>query len=112
MYLQVISQVKQRVAVGDWQPGQKIPSIRGLAVALKISVITIKRAYLELEREGIIITRQGKGSVIAERPQLGEDLRGKELDEHLSKAARLGALLGLDQEQLVRRFQGFINPPE
>jgi len=56
MYLQIMEQVKQRVAVGDWAAGEEIPSIRQLAVALRVSVITVKRAYLELEREGVILT--------------------------------------------------------
>ena len=67
MYLQIMEQVKQRVAVGDWAPGDEIPSIRQLAMALRVSVITIKRAYLELEREGVIVTQHGKGSIIAPR---------------------------------------------
>lgn len=68
MYLQIMEQIRQRVAVGDWVPGQKIPSIRQLAVALRVSVITVKRAYLELEHDGIIVTQQGKGSIVAPIP--------------------------------------------
>jgi GntR family transcriptional regulator len=52
IYLQIIEQVKRRIALGDWTEGQPIPSIRQLAVDLQVSVITVKRAYLELEREG------------------------------------------------------------
>jgi GntR family transcriptional regulator len=62
MYLQIMDQVKQKIAVGDWTPGEEIPSIRQLAVALRVSVITVKRAYLELEHEGVIVTHHGKGS--------------------------------------------------
>ena len=58
IYLQIMEQIKQRVAVGDWIEGQDIPSIRQLAVDLQVSVITVKRAYLELEREGVIVTQQ------------------------------------------------------
>ena len=65
MYLQIMEQIKQRIAVGDWAEGQAIPSIRQLAVDLQVSVITVKRAYLELEREGVIVTQQGKGSRVA-----------------------------------------------
>ncbi len=105
MYLQIIEQVKQRVAVGDWPPGSMIPSIRALAVELKISVITIKRAYLELEREGVIVTRQGKGSQVAPNPELGEDLRGQELAEHLEKSVRLAESLGIEREDLRDRLE-------
>jgi len=60
MYLQIIEQVRRRIAVGDWGPGQEIPSIRALAVSTRVSVITVKRAYLELEHAGVIVTRHGK----------------------------------------------------
>ena len=67
MYLQIMEQIRRRIAVGDWQPGHELPSIRALAAAIQVSVITVKRAYLELERDGVIVTRQGKGSFVAEQ---------------------------------------------
>jgi transcriptional regulator, GntR family len=65
MYLQIMEQIKQRVAQGDWAQGEKVPSIRELAVATSVSVITVKRAYQELEREGVLVTQQGIGSFVA-----------------------------------------------
>jgi GntR family transcriptional regulator len=104
LYLQVMEQIVRRVAVGDLQPGAELPSIRELAAGLKVSVITIKRAYLELEHEGIIVTRQGKGSVVAERPGLQSSLQEQELKEHLIQAASLGLLLGISKTELQRRI--------
>jgi GntR family transcriptional regulator len=95
MYLQIVDQIKQRVAVGDWIPGQEIPSIRGLAADLRVSVITVKRAYFELEREGIIVTCQGKGSFIADgSPELGTRVRQEELLRHLTATIEISKLLG------------------
>jgi GntR family transcriptional regulator len=105
MYLQIMEQIKQKVAVGDWQRGAEIPSIRQLAVALSVSVITVKRAYLELEREGVIVTHHGKGSFIATDPALSPRLYDEELAEHLEQAARLGTLLGLSSEEIADRLQ-------
>jgi len=105
MYLQIMEQIKQRVAVGDWPRGEEIPSIRQLAVELNISVITIKRAYLELEREGVIVTQQGKGSTVAMDPSLGARLYGQDLARHLDQAARLGALLGFSPVELAARLR-------
>jgi GntR family transcriptional regulator len=105
MYLQIMEQIKQRVAVGDWPRGQEIPSIRQLAVELRVSVITIKRAYLELEREGVIVTQHGKGSTVAVDPGLGSRLYDQELTEHLDHALRVGELLGLSQEELIARLR-------
>src|SRR5580698_3021296 len=103
MYLQIVEQIKQRVAVGDWASGQEIPSIRQLAVALRVSVITVKRAYLELEREGVIVTQHGKGSMVASNPELTPQIYEQELAEHVEQAVRLGELLGLSSRELSDR---------
>lgn len=104
LYTQIIEQVKRRVAVGDLPPGSELPSIRQLASDLQISVITIKRAYLELERDGVIFTRQGKGSVVAERPGLQASIQEEELQEHLEQVANLGLLLGKSKTEMQRRL--------
>lgn len=104
LYLQVIEQVKRRVAVGDLPPGTELPSIRESAAALKVSVITIKRAYLELEREGVIVTRQGKGSVIADKPGLQSSIQERELRHHLAEAIKLAQLMGISKTELQRRL--------
>ena len=99
MYLQIMEQIRRRIAVGDWQPGHELPSIRALAAAVQVSVITVKRAYLELERDGVIVTRQGKGSFVADSADLGTQLRRDELDEHLSAAADIGRAARIDAER-------------
>jgi GntR family transcriptional regulator len=105
IYLQIIEQIKRRIAVGDWTEGQPIPSIRQLAVDLQISVITVKRAYLELEREGVIVTQQGRGSRVASSPGLGLRLHQEELQQHLEQAIRLSALLGIEPKELESRLR-------
>ena len=109
MYLQIMEQIKERISVGDWVPGQQIPSIRQLAVDLQVSVITVKRAYLELEHEGVIVTRHGKGSQVAENVDLGTRLREAELDQHLEQAAKLGGALGLGAEDLEERLRTVVD---
>ena len=105
MYLQIMEQIKQRIAVGDWKEGQAIPSIRQLAVDLEVSVITVKRAYLELEREGVIVTQQGKGSHVASGAGLGARLREQELQQHLEQATRIAAALGIQPKDLEHRLR-------
>jgi GntR family transcriptional regulator len=68
-------------------------------------VITVKRAYLELERDGVIVTRQGKGSFVADSPDLGTQLRRDQLDEHLSAAADIGRELGLTTDEIGSRLR-------
>ncbi len=105
IYLQIMEQIIQRIAVGDWAEGQAIPSIRQLAVDLQVSVITVKRAYLELEREGVIVTQHGKGSYVASTPGLGARLREQELHQHLEQATRIAAMLGIQPKQLEARLR-------
>jgi len=104
LYLQVIEQIQRRVAVGDLPPGTELPSIRQLAADLSVSVITIKRAYLELERYGTITTRQGKGSIVSDDPGLSTSIAERELESHLNEAAQLGSLLGLSKREMQRRM--------
>src|SRR6185312_3467260 len=101
----ILEQIKQRIAVGDWAEGQPIPSIRQLAVDLQISVITVKRAYLELEREGVIVTQQGRGSRVASTPGLGARLREQELMQHLERATQIAALLGIEPKELEGKLR-------
>jgi len=105
MYLQILEQVRRRIAIGDWQPGDELPSIRALAASVQVSVITVKRAYLELERSGIIVTRQGKGSFVADTADLRTRLQHGELDEHLSSAIEVGRQLGLGATELEGRLR-------
>jgi GntR family transcriptional regulator len=105
MYLQIMEQMKQRIAVGDWAAGQAIPSIRQLAADIGVSVITVKRAYLELEREGVIVTRQGKGCFVASDSDVGTRIREQELARHLDQAVRSAAMMGLSQKNLEKRIR-------
>ena len=108
MYLQIIEQIRHRIAAGEWPPGYELPSIRALAVSSRVSVITVKRAYFELERAGVIVTRQGKGSFVAEHYELGLKLQHEELDAHLGAAADLARALGLPEDELVTRLRAVI----
>jgi DNA-binding transcriptional regulator YhcF (GntR family) len=105
MYLQIMEQIRQKVAIGEWKSGEIIPSIRAMAVELQVSVITVKRAYLELEREGVIVTQHGKGSIVARDPDLGTRLYDQEFEEHLRQVVRIGMLLGLSEDEIAERLR-------
>jgi len=108
MYVQLVEQIRQRIAVGDWPPGHELPSIRALAAEARVSVITVKRAYFDLEREGLIVTRQGKGSFVAEGLDLGTGLQFRELDAHLSAAVDIGRALRLTPEDIEQRLRDVV----
>lgn len=105
LYQQVKDQLRHRIAVGELKGGDEIPSIRQLAADIRVSVITIKRAYLELELEGVIQTRQGRGSFVADNVQLGDLLKEQELTSHLRAAVQSAALLHLTEDQLIERLR-------
>ena len=105
LYLQIKEQIRHRIAVGELQAGDEIPSIRALAAEIRVSVITIKRAYLELEHEGVIQTRQGRGSYVSADATLGDSLKEQELDEHLAAAVQAARLLNLDEDALAARLR-------
>ncbi|MCW8869108.1 MAG: GntR family transcriptional regulator [Proteobacteria bacterium] len=105
MYIQIMEQIKQLVAQGDWAQGEKVPSIRELAVATKVSVITVKRAYQELEREGVLVTQQGIGSFVANNENLGNQIMQTEIDKHLKQALTHASSYGISVMDLMTRLQ-------
>ena len=105
MYLQIMEQIRRLIALGNWKVGQALPSIRQLAVDLQVSVITVKRAYLELEHEGIIATQHGKGSVVAAGGDVGSRIHEEELAKHLNQAVRIASLLGLSPREIQSRVR-------
>lgn len=90
IYEQIAAQIKDQIVDGTLEPGQALPSIRALAKDLRISVITTKRAYDELEAQGFLTTVAGKGCFVAEQnTQLIRESRLREIEEHLQSAAEL-----------------------
>ena len=105
IYEQICQQIKQLIQTGRLTPGQALPSIRLLAKDLRISVITTKRAYEELEREGYVYTVAGKGSFVAERnPELLREENLRAIESHMEEIARLAAGCGLNNDDLVEMF--------
>lgn len=100
MYQQVIDQITTKVAMGDWPAGSALPSIRELASASQVSVITVKRAYQELERSGVIVTRHGKGSFVAESQEAPRALLRAELHQHLDALLACADRLGLSRDDI------------
>jgi len=105
LYLQIGEQIRLRIAAGDWGPGKELPSIRALAADLRVSVITVKRAYLDLESQGLIVTRHGKGSFVADTQGLADELNDQKLEHHLEAVAEVARLLGLSEDELTARLR-------
>ena len=101
IYEQIVLQMKDLILAGDLQEGQQLPSIRALASDLRISVITTKRAYAELESQGFIETVQGKGSFVAGgNTELLREERLRHIEELLGSAVRAARGAGIELQEL------------
>ncbi|MCM3722142.1 MULTISPECIES: GntR family transcriptional regulator [Solibacillus] len=101
IYEQITDQLKQAILTGTLLTGDSLPSIRALAKELKISVMTTKRAYADLERDGFIVTIAGKGSYVSERNQdfLREELI-RQIEVHFTKVVSIAKTANVPKEEL------------
>ena len=106
IYDQIYSQIKAQIIAGKLSPGEALPSIRALAKDLRISVITTKRAYDELEADGFLYTVAGKGCFVAEKNlDLIREQKLKELEDHLDAAVELAAQCGVSALELMEMLR-------
>ena len=101
IYEQIVDQIKAAIVVGDIKPGDLRPSVRQQSKDLRISVITTKRAYEELEQAGFLYTVAGKGCFVAEKnTELLREENLSRIEEHLAEIRRLAAQCGLTRREL------------
>lgn len=103
MYKQVNDQIKETIADGTLQPEDKLPSIREMSKELKISIITIKRAYADLESEGLIFTRTGMGSFVANinKDTLRED-KLSEIKKEIRRILTAGKKVNIHANDVIK----------
>ncbi len=102
IYDQIYQQIKAQIINGELREDEPLPSIRSLAKELHISVITTKRAYEELEKDGFIYTAPGRGSFVAQKnTELLREETLKQIEEHLDAALKLGAAGGYDTNDII-----------
>ena len=106
IYEQLRRQLREKILAGELTEGQALPSIRLLAKELRISVITTKRAYDELEAEGFIRTMPGKGSFVApQNPELYREEARKKVEEHLTEALEAARGGGIPPEKVQKMLE-------
>lgn len=106
IYLQIMNQLKEQILKGELTESEPLPSIRKLAKELNISVITTKRAYDELEREGFIVTVAGKGSFVAViNHDMLRETKLKYVEDKMSEAIETAKAVGLTLEELQEMVQ-------
>ena len=102
IYEQIAAQIKHAILTGELQPGETLPSIRALARDLRISVITTKRAYEDLEAAGFITTMPGRGSFVApQNPALHREQALTQVEEALSQAIAAARRGGVNLEEVT-----------
>lgn len=105
IYDQIYSQIRNLIIAGKLKEGDVLPSIRGLAKDLRISVITTKRAYEELEREGFIYSVTGKGSFVAgKNTELIREANLKKIEESMMEIYELAKSCGMSRQELMEMF--------
>ncbi|MBS6861263.1 MAG: GntR family transcriptional regulator [Clostridiales bacterium] len=113
IYEQITQQVKAAIMKGELSPGDPLPSMRVLAKELRISVITTKRAYEDLEREGFLVSVVGKGSFVASQdPALLREARLREVEEHLERAVEAARTGGIALSELQETLALLYGEPE
>ncbi|NPV42639.1 MAG: GntR family transcriptional regulator [Firmicutes bacterium] len=106
LYQQIVTQIKNQIIRGELEEGEALPSMRNLAKELQISVITTKRAYEELEREGYIVTVAGKGSFVAgQNRELLRERRLKIIEEKLAEVIAESRVLNIGLDELKEMIQ-------
>ena len=105
IYEQIIDQIKAAIVSGELAEGEQLPSIRALANSLRVSAITTKRAYADLEAAGLIETVQGKGTYVAGgNAELIREEQMREVEGLLAKAVERGRTIGLTDDELSEMF--------
>lgn len=106
LYEQIVNQIKNQIIIGELEPGDSLPSIRNLAKDLRISVITTKRAYEELEKDGFIETVAGKGSFVAgQNMELLREKRLRLIEEKLNEIILESKVLGISKDELKEMLE-------
>ena len=113
IYEQITSQIKALIISGELETGEPIPSMRALAKSLHVSVITVQKAYEDLQRDGFIETTVGRGSFVSARNKdFYQEEQQRQAEEHLQSAADIGRTSGIPLDKLTELLSIFYEEEE
>ncbi len=113
IYQQIADQLRDEILTGRRKQGEFLPSIRGLAKDLKISVITTMKAYEQLEAEGMVTAVQGKGFYInAQDSEMMQEQHLREVESSLLAAIRSARIAGMEDAELIQTLQTLLSMTE
>lgn len=103
LYRQIVDGIRREISAGRLSPGDELPSFRALAEQLLVSLITVKRAYEELEREGIIFRRQGLGTFVSESgDSRSRENKARQATEHLRQGVAEAMEVGMNAKEITQ----------
>lgn len=106
IYEQIKREIKKAILQNELKESEALPSVRNLAKDLRISVLTVKKAYDELEQEGYIKTVQGKGSfVIPRNKELAKEEQIKQIEQHIEEIINISKLTGISKKEIIDLFE-------
>lgn len=106
IYQQIAAQFQEDILAGKWKEGEYLPSIRGLARELRISVITTMKAYEELEKQGLVTAMQGKGYYVnAQDSEMLREQHIRKMEESMQDAIKAARIAGLGNEEVIEAFK-------
>lgn len=106
LYEQIKNAIKENILKNKVEEGEQLPSVRTLSKDLKVSILTVKKAYDELEEEGFVESRQGLGTFVAAKDsEVKREELQKKLEEHLQEAINLSIQLNLDKKTILELFE-------
>ena len=113
IYEQITSQIKALIMSGELQTGDPIPSMRALAKSIHVSVITVQKAYEDLQRDGFVETTVGRGSFVsAHNKDFFQEEQQRKAEEHLQEAADIARTSGISLDKLIDLLNMFYQGEE
>ncbi|NMW84378.1 GntR family transcriptional regulator [Peptoniphilus sp. AGMB00490] len=110
LYEQIKNAIKENILKNSVAAGEQLPSVRTLSKDLKVSILTVKKAYDELESEGFVESRQGLGTFVSRKDsEVKREELQKKLEKHLQEAINLSAELNLDKKTIIELFEFLYN---
>lgn len=105
IYVQLKQAIRLAIATDKYPPGSQLPTVRQLAVQLKINANTVSRVYLELESEEVLTTRQGKGTFVRDRPEVNVSVKENNLNKIIDDVIIKASSLGFSSKELLKAIE-------
>ncbi|MDX8362326.1 MULTISPECIES: GntR family transcriptional regulator [Bacillaceae] len=108
IYMQLVDRISHKIVRGELKPGDKLKSVREMAVESGVNPNTVQRTYSEMERVGIVETRRGQGTFVSESEERLEMLREQLKSNHIMKFIQEMTAMGFKQDEIIRDIQSFM----